>query len=84
MGDVYKEYFKSIERINQLYTESIKNVERMNELYKDLIKTNERMNELYKDIQKINLGWVDLFWRPWLTKEEEKKNDMEEKEKKDE
>ena len=70
MGDVYKEYFKSIERINQLYTESIKNV--------------ERMNELYKDIQKINLGWVDLFWRPWLTKEEEKKNDIEEKEKKDE
>ena len=56
----------------------------MNELYKELIKTNERMNELYKDIQKINLGWVDLFWRPWLTKEEEKKNDIEEKEKKDE
>jgi hypothetical protein len=63
-----------MDRINRLYTESVKNVERMNELYKDLIKTNERMNELYKDIQRINLEWLDLFWRPFLAKEEEKKD----------
>ncbi len=60
MGGLYKEYAKSIDRINQLYTESIKNV--------------ERMNELYKDIQRINLEWLDLFWRPFLAKEEEKKD----------
>jgi hypothetical protein len=44
----------------------------MNELYKELIEGNERMNELYKDIQKMNLDWLDLFWRPWLTKQQEK------------
>jgi hypothetical protein len=49
-------------------------VERMNELYKELIKTNDRMNELYKDIQRINLEWLDLFWRPFLAKEEENKD----------
>jgi hypothetical protein len=42
------------------HTESIKNV--------------ERMNELYKDIQRINSDWLDLFWRPFLAKEEEKKD----------
>jgi hypothetical protein len=47
----------------------------MNELYKDIIKTNERMNELYKDIQRTNQDWLDLFWRPWLAKEQEKKDE---------
>jgi len=74
MGELYKEYTKGMERINQLYTESIKNVEKTNELYRELIKTNERMTELYKDIQKINLDWLDIFWRPWLSKEQEKKD----------
>jgi hypothetical protein len=60
-----------MERINQLYTESIKNVEKTNELYRELIKTNERMTELYKDIQRINLDWLDLFWKPWMTKDQE-------------
>jgi hypothetical protein len=32
------------------------------------------MTELYKDIQRINLDWFDLFWRPWLTKDQEKKD----------
>jgi len=31
------------------------------------------MTELYKDIQRINLDWLDLFWRPWMSKEQEKK-----------
>ncbi len=30
MGGLNQEYFKGIQRINQLYTESIKNVEKMN------------------------------------------------------
>lgn len=32
------------------------------------------MTELYKDIQRINLDWLDLFWKPWLSKEQEKKD----------
>jgi hypothetical protein len=81
MGEMYKEYVKSMERTNQLYTESIKNVERMNELYRELIKTNERMNELYKDIQRMNIDWLDHFWRPWLVKEPERKDKKHEEEK---
>ena len=30
--------------------------------------------EMYKDIQRINLEWLDRFWRPFLVKEEEKKD----------
>jgi hypothetical protein len=73
MNELNNGYVKGMERINQLYTESIKNVEKMNELYKELIESNERMNELYKDIQKMNLDWLDLFWRPWMTKQKEKR-----------
>lgn len=80
MSQLYQESMKSIERTNQLYTESIKNVERLNELYKEIIKTNEKMNELYKDIQRINLDWLDLFWGPWLTKEQNKKDKTQEEE----
>ena len=74
MNELNNGYVKGMERINQLYTESIKNVEKMNELYKELIESNERMNELYKDIQKMNLDWLDLFWRPWMTKQKEKRD----------
>ena len=74
MGELSHGYFKDMERINQLYTESIKNVEKLNELYKELITTNERMTEMYKDIQRLNLDWLDHFWKPWLKKEQEKKD----------
>jgi hypothetical protein len=47
----------------------------MNELYKELIKSNERMNELHKDIQKMNLDWLDLFWSPWMKKQQEKREE---------
>jgi hypothetical protein len=57
-----------------MYNEFVRYFERMGELYKELIKTNERMTELYKDIQRINLDWLDLFWKPWLSKEQEKKD----------
>jgi hypothetical protein len=64
-----------------LYTESIQNVEKMNELYKQIIKTNEKMNERYKDIQRTNQDWLELFWRPWLTKEQEKQDKTEKEQK---
>lgn len=81
MSQMYTESVKSIERTNQLYTESFKNVEKMNELYKEIIKTNEKMNEPYKDIQRINQDWLDLFWRPWLTKDQENKDKTQKEEK---
>ena len=69
MNELYQGYIKGIERTNQLYTESIKNVDKMNELYKELIRTNEKMNELYREIQRINLEWLNAFWKPWLAKD---------------
>ena len=39
------------------------------------------MNELYKDIQRINQDWLDLFWRPRLTKDQENKDKTQKEEK---
>jgi hypothetical protein len=30
------------------------------------------MTEMYKDIQRLD--WLDRFWKPWLKKEQEKKD----------
>ena len=67
--NMYNEYFKYFDKMNELYQGYIKGIERTNQLYTESIKNVDKMNELYKEIQRINLEWLNTFWKPWLAKD---------------
>jgi hypothetical protein len=74
IDNMYNEFVRYFERMSQMYKESVKSIEKINQLYTESIQNVEKMNELYKDIQRTNQDWLELFWRPWLTKDQEKQD----------
>ena len=59
--DIYNEFIKNIDKINQLQQDYIRNLERVNQLYDESIKRIEKVNELYNTFidsyQKIAISY---------------------------
>ncbi len=52
--DIYNEFIKKFEKIDQLQKDYIVNLERLNSLYNESIKNIERVNTLSKEYSKIH------------------------------
>ena len=76
MNEIYNEYINNVKNFNKLLDETNKNVNRMNEIYMDLIKANQDMYNLYKEnfdiIMKFNQQWLEIFWGPFLGKQQQR------------
>ena len=61
INQLQKDYIGNLERINYVYNESIKNIGRINNLYNELISNYEKMNRLYEQ-QFDNIQRINQKW----------------------
>jgi hypothetical protein len=63
--DIYNEFIKNFEKVNQLQKDYIRNLERINYLYDESIKSIERVNDLYnayiRNYEKMNRSYEQQF-----------------------
>ena len=56
----------------------------MNDAYKEFIENYAKISQLYKqhfeDMQKVKQEWFNLFWRPFVSQQQEQEQEMEGKE----
>jgi hypothetical protein len=49
MNEFYSDYVNKMKMLNELFEQASRNISKMNELYRDLVKVNENMYNLYKE-----------------------------------
>ena len=85
INQMYRDYALNLQKANESYNESIKLIERMNDTYKEFIENYAKMNQLYKqhfeDMQRMNQQWFTLLWNPFMEKQQQKEQRIEQENK---
>ena len=59
--DMYNQYVKSYEGMNEFYNDYIDKMKKLNELFEDASRNLSKMNDLYRDLIKVNENMYNLY-----------------------
>jgi hypothetical protein len=58
--DMYNQYVKGYEKMNEFYNDYVNKMKMLNELFDEASRNISRMNELYRDLVKVNENMYNL------------------------
>lgn len=59
--DMYNQYVKSYESMNEFYNDYVNKMKKLNELFEETSRNISRMNDLYRDLVKVNESMYNLY-----------------------
>ena len=60
-GDMYNQYMKSYEAMNNFYDDYVNKMKKLNVLFEEASQNITRMNDLYRDLVKVNENMYNLY-----------------------
>jgi hypothetical protein len=60
-ADMYNQYMKSYESMNEFYNDYVNKMKKINELFEETSRNISRMNDLYRDLVKVNENMYNLY-----------------------
>lgn len=59
--DMYNQYSKSYEKMNEFYNDYVNKMKMLNELFDEASRNISRLNDLYRDLVKVNENMYNLY-----------------------